>query len=296
MINEETIFENRQQSNGQKKQSENNAWVNVTLGGVSGILMGAGLMYAGMAHAKGTPGEVPAANPQPEAEIVTGKPEGEVQAPQPAGGQEQLAQQDTNTNETIEVHHHYHYDVDTVYVTEVDTDLSFGEAFAAARAEVGPGGVFVWHGGVYNTFTAEEWNSMTPAQKNDFASHVHVHTHVDNIVIPTDDHIDVVLIPGAEDVVVVPAGEDVVVVDQQTADNFDFSDDVHVVGYADVDGHLAVGYDSTNDGQADVVIIDVDDNHCISNPDLVFDDEGNVSTVSDIADTVDDTAMDMFDA
>ena len=121
---------------------------------------------------------------------------------------------------------------------------------------------------------------MTPAERHEFASHVHVHTHVDNIVIPTDDHVEVA---------VIPAHEDVVIVDQQTADNFHISDDVHVVGYGDIDGHLAVGYDTTHDGHTDVVIIDVDDNHELSNPDLVVDDEGNMATVSEITDSANDT-------
>lgn len=38
----------------------------------------------------------------------------------------------------------------------VTDDMSFGEAFASAREEMGPGGVFVWHGQYYNTFYAEE--------------------------------------------------------------------------------------------------------------------------------------------
>lgn len=50
----------------------------------------------------------------------------------------------------------------------VNDDMSFSEAFAAARQEVGAGGVFVWHGGVYGTYYANEWNSMTPQQQSDF--------------------------------------------------------------------------------------------------------------------------------
>ena len=42
---------------------------------------------------------------------------------------------------------------DVLKVAEVSQDLSFGEAFATARASVGAGGVFHWHGGIYNTYT-----------------------------------------------------------------------------------------------------------------------------------------------
>lgn len=58
----------------------------------------------------------------------------------------------------------------------VQDDMSFGEAFAAARAEVGPGGVFVWNGNAYSTYTAEEWGSMSAEQREEYSSHVHVDT------------------------------------------------------------------------------------------------------------------------
>lgn len=57
-------------------------------------------------------------------------------------------------------------------VAEVDQNLSFGDAFAAARAEVGAGGVFHWHGRTYNTYTEREWTSMSEAEHNAFAHQV----------------------------------------------------------------------------------------------------------------------------
>lgn len=55
--------------------------------------------------------------------------------------------------------------------TSVNDDMSFGEAFAAARAEVGPGGCFEWHGQIYGTYTAEEWNNMTAEERAEYADH-----------------------------------------------------------------------------------------------------------------------------
>ncbi len=55
--------------------------------------------------------------------------------------------------------------------TAVSDDMSFGEAFAAAREEVGPGGCFEWHGRVYGTYTADEWNGMTAEQQAEFGDH-----------------------------------------------------------------------------------------------------------------------------
>lgn len=49
--------------------------------------------------------------------------------------------------------------------TGVDDSMSFNQAFAAARHEVGPGGLFVWHGNTYGTYYANEWNAMSPDDK-----------------------------------------------------------------------------------------------------------------------------------
>lgn len=38
----------------------------------------------------------------------------------------------------------------------VNDEMSFGEAFAAARAAYGPGAEFEWHGNTYHTYTKEE--------------------------------------------------------------------------------------------------------------------------------------------
>lgn len=50
--------------------------------------------------------------------------------------------------------------------TGVTDQMSFAEAFAAARQETGPGGVFAWNGQVYGTFYKEEWERFTPAERS----------------------------------------------------------------------------------------------------------------------------------
>lgn len=62
-------------------------------------------------------------------------------------------------------------DDDIAVATSVNDDMSFGEAFAAARAEVGPGGCFEWHGNVYGTYTADEWSHMTAEERADWGDH-----------------------------------------------------------------------------------------------------------------------------
>lgn len=264
-MNETTIFEKHPETNGQtENKKEGNAWKFVTLGGVSGILMGAGMMYAGQATAK-----------EPEIEEAP-----KVETPEQG-----------ETSHTLE---------NGLKVAAVNDDLSFGEAFEQARAEVGPGGVFHWQGGIYNTYTAAEWNAMTVEQKHDFAQQVQPEIHPDELSTPTDTNPQVVVVhhvyehhetpatPEVHEAAATTTSEDVQVVDQQTAQNFEQDGDVHIVGYANVDGHLAVGYDTTGDGQADVAIIDVDDNHELSDADIIVDNQGNAATVGEIA-NADDT-------
>ena len=260
-MSETTILEKRPTTNGQQEsKNEGVAWKQVTLGGVSGILMGAGLLYAGQALAHG---EEPEENP-------------EVQAPEVG-----------ETSHTLE---------NGLKVAAVSDDLPFGEAFAQARAEVGPGGVFHWHGGIYNTYSADEWNNMTTEQKHDFAEQVQPEIRPDELSTPTDAHTDVVVhhvyhhevepevqeVKQEEPAVDEPSQEDVQAVEQQIAENFDMGEDVHIVGYANADGHLAVGYDTDGDGQADVAIIDVDGDFQPSDPDIIMDTAGHMSTLGDL--------------
>ena len=225
--------------NGQNEsKNEGAAWKYVTLGGASGILMGAGLMYSS-----------------------------QVAAQEPAS-------EDASNESATE---------NGLRVATSHDELSFGEAFAAARAEVGSGGVFHWHGGIYNTYTAEEWNAMTLEQKNDFAQQVQPEIRVHEIPTPTDTHPDVAVQPVSDTETQADSNaDDVEVVAQQVAQNFDMGDDVHIVGYADAEGHLVVGYDTTGDGDADIAIIDVDNNLRPSDADIIMDREGNMATLGEL--------------
>ena len=259
-MNETTILENRPNENGQKEsKKEGAAWKQVTLGGVSGILMGAGMLYAGQAVARNINNEE---KPEEKPEDVVAPEQGE-------------------TSHTLE---------NGLQVAAVSDDLSFGEAFAQARAEVGPGGVFHWHGGIYNTYSADEWNAMSVDQKHDFAEQVQPEVRPDELSTPTDADTHVVVVhhvyehaPAPEVHEAAGTSADVQVVDQQTAQSSDQDADVHIVGYGEVEGHVAVGLDTNNDGQADVAIIDVDDSGNLSDPDVVVDNNGNMATYGQIA-------------
>lgn len=69
-------------------------------------------------------------------------------------------------------------------------DLTFEEAFAAARHAQGPGHLFTWHGGLYNTFYQEELDRMSMADRLAFvesmglnADHNGGPTHTDRPVM-----------------------------------------------------------------------------------------------------------------
>jgi hypothetical protein len=55
--------------------------------------------------------------------------------------------------------------------TAVNDDMSFSEAFMAARDEVGVGGAFEWQGNVYSTYTADEWDEQSEAEIEQYCSH-----------------------------------------------------------------------------------------------------------------------------
>ena len=62
---------------------------------------------------------------------------------------------------------------DMEVATSVNDSMNFSQAFAAARHEAGPGGLFVWHGHTYGTYYANEWNAMTPEEQNQYWADVH---------------------------------------------------------------------------------------------------------------------------
>lgn len=58
-----------------------------------------------------------------------------------------------------------------VRYAHVDAD-NFADAFAQARQQVGPGGVFEYNGNLYGTYTAEEWNNMSSEERNDYQNKI----------------------------------------------------------------------------------------------------------------------------
>lgn len=84
----------------------------------------------------------------------------------------------------------------------VNDEMSFNEAFTAARDEAGPGGFFMWHGNPYSTYYKEEWNKLTKEEQNEFYNNivdnndinVHDHSHVPDSVTIYDEAPESVLV------------------------------------------------------------------------------------------------------
>lgn len=195
----------------------------------------------------------------------------------------------------------------------VNEGMSFSEAFDAARAEVGPGGVFEWHGNIYSTYIEEEWDTMPQAERDEYGSHFSWNGH-DNDVLATDATpttggdieatatttaaVDIDYTQGAgsgmaQQVSIDDTGDGMaqqasVMGDDATGD--DVSDgDVQILGighddqsgfnYASmtVNDHGAVLIDINNDNTFDVLAIDANDDNQISDNEMIDISDQNIT-------------------
>lgn len=259
-----------------KKDARSPMWQSVLVGGVPGILIGA------IGGALGT--------------SAYGQSEAEEPGDEPGG----------SSPEGVEIHEAH----------SVNDDMSFSEAFAAARAEVGPGGAFVWHGHVYGTYRGDdpEWQEMSQAERAEHSHQILSQVHAGPYT-PSNNEPDIVPVNNEEPVnsedPVNPEEpvnpEDSNVSDEDVAsevdvrivgvDQFDTEDGGQVnVGYGEVDGLNAAFVDSDGDGEVDTVLIDENGDGSVT-MDEVYDATGAGITVEDMnaeaeannAETLDDS-------
>ena len=234
-MNEETMIMRGNNVDANEIQQESKkGWKKVAFGGITGIVVGAGAMYATSAFA----------NNETEAESQEGNAE---------------------TQQAKE--------------TEVSNGVSFTDAFNAAREAVGPGGIFHWNGNVYSTYTSEEWDAMTEEQKQDFANSVPSEKPAIDEAQPI---VVVVETPSTPEPVVQAVDLESETHTHPNLQGFEAGEDVRIVGYTEVEGHVAVGYDFDGDSQIDVALIDMDNSGDISAPDVLVDSEGNMSTIEEV--------------
>lgn len=139
----------------------------------------------------------------------------------------------------------------TAPVAQVSDDMSFSQAFAEARRQVGAGGAFVWHGKVYGTYYKNEWDNMTTEEKEDYQSSVdyeHLMAHNNAEKMPTHNA-SVAQNINTHDTAVDDSAS-------QNSDPIDAEDvDVHVIS---VEHNIEM-----NGQEVDVAVIEVDGYHGI---------------------------------
>ena len=252
-----------------KKDGMSPLWQSVLVGGVPGILIGAGGTIGVEAI-----GHSDSAEEQGEAAIQS------------------EANVETST-EILEAH-------------SVTDDMSFSEAFATARAEVGPGGAFVWHGQVYGTYRGDdpEWLEMSDVARTEHSQDILSQVHAAPYT-PTENEPKIVPAPAPEDSSEI---EDVNPVAETAEDANDI--DVHIlgvgavqapdgsvaqVGVGTIDDHAAVFADTDGDDFVDTVLIDANDNRYLDH-DEIYDAADAGITMDDLRNSVESTVTDVMDA
>lgn len=177
-------------------------------------------------------------------------------------------------------------------------NMSFGDAFNTARAELGAGGVFRWHGNLYNTYTAEEWNAKTSEEQYAFAEEVGVEISADDV--DTSDFAQ------EENTDVRVASDDGADVAVSTASELtsEGDDDVRVLGYGevtldngqnvtvqelDMNGQRVAVVDVDQDGVADLAMSDLNQNQQMDEGEVI--DLHTGEAVSFTNDSNDDISM-----
>lgn len=242
-----------------KAKSRPALWKSVLVGGVPGILIGA--------MSRETAGKEP--NVVQPGEVVPGA--GDVVAPEVETSAETPIETPAETAAEAEAGM-----ASTAVVNEalsVSDEMTFKEAFAAARAEVGLEGAFVWHGQVYATYRADdpEWKEMSAEDRIAHSQHILSQVHA-TAYTPGEDEPEITEVPE------IPAEEtpvEEVPVEEEDLELIDEDEDadVHIVGvelpgaeegsdvqiaYGEMDGSDAVFADMDGDGEVDLVLIDVD--------------------------------------
>lgn len=144
--------------------------------------------------------------------------------------------------------------------TSVDDSMSFNQAFAAARREVGPGGLFAWHGRTFGTYYGNEWNAMTPDEKAQYWVDVHHTTsHINDELLSTSDSSQEPLSDLASNLSSDNTSESKVDENQEIKEVNDIDDDGVVdADIADGDGSETpeAGLETTDDVQSDTLVLD----------------------------------------
>lgn len=226
------------------------SWKRVSIGGATAIMAGTASAHS-YAH-------INTETPESEAIKAPGATSSELNAqhstfnPQPSDPEPNFVEKAENVITVPEVS----------VAHNVNDSMTFGQAFAAARAEIGPGGIFEWRGHVYNTYYAEEWDAMTHEQHNMLAQ------QTQTVIVETPE-------PPIEPVSPTPADDGIIVLGTEV---IDFEGITMTATSLHIEGTQAVLLDVDQDGIYDALAVDAN-----ANGDL---DEGELIDIHDQGHTV----------
>lgn len=217
-------------------------------------------------------------------------------------------QNDGGNEEPGQVEHPEWVDGEVPVAHNVNDNMSFGEAFEAARTEVGAGGVFEWHGNIYNTYYEDEWAGMSAADRAEFGSHFSWNEHQHNDVAATHhqthhNEVTATVVDNPEDEVLVTYVDDESVEEDSNVEILGVVHDEESganIGGLTIGGHDAVVLDVDGDMTFDLLGIDTSGNHefeleeihDISEEGLTVDDLGGLPEESSVEQTSDEIIPD----
>lgn len=161
--------------------------------------------------------------------------------------------------------------VGDVKVAEVNDDMSFSEAFASARKQVGAGGVFEWRGKQYGTYYKTEWDSMSQAEKDQYAANVFGTSSSKSSTTPVQEQLqhDIPQEDLADNSQSPVSGEDVKgeLFGVQTVT--DENGNPMTIVAAKINGHNSMFVDADVDGYVDVAAMDANNNGELEDDEIV---------------------------
>lgn len=141
---------------------------------------------------------------------------------------------------------------------------NFNDAFAQARAQVGPGGVFEYNGRLYGTYYAEEWDNMSSQEKADYQNRVnevvpshHNNSQNTNAATQEIEHHDVSqedMPTNAEMISAEPVDNEIRVLGVEAVQNEDGQ--IMNIALVEREGDQALLVDVDNNGAIDVLLHD----------------------------------------
>jgi hypothetical protein len=178
----------------------------------------------------------------------------------------------------------------------VNDDMSFSEAFSAARAELGAGAVFEWRGNVYSTYYAEEWEQMSDEERDEFNNHfswsnASSSSSTDVVEDEQDDELMEVELSG-EDVILSSDAQNVESEDvlAETVSEEAYEAEIEVLG-VEYDEETGYSYAALSIDDQEVVVVDVDSDYDVDYVVADFDENGYI-TEDEVVDVTTQTSDD----